>query len=179
MPFREHQNPCGISITVKSIKDVMGSKSMKYQYPLQKSVEVKITQPTGEYSHENFPESKYAVDFLADVDTPVLAARDGMVWKIKNDSNKWGLDKNLANEVNFVAIDHGDDTYAEYLHLGKNRVIVEEGQKVKTGDILGYTGLSGVMDKPHLHFNVFKIDNGKSVSICVDMVNKHEKRHGK
>ena len=102
------------------------------------------------------------------METPVLSAREGVVWKIKSDSDTWGLDKNLASEVNFVAIDHGDGTYAEYLHLGKDRVIVEKGQKVKAGDLLGYTGLSGVMDKPHLHFNVFKIENWKSVSIPVE-----------
>lgn len=144
---------------------------MKYQYPLQKSVKIKITQPTDEYSHENFPESKYAIDFLVDVDTSILAARDGVVWKTKGDSDKWGLDKNLANEANFVAIDHGDGTYAEYLHLGKNRVLVKEEQRVEAGDMLGYTGLSGVMDKPHLHFNVFKIVDGMAVSIPIEFDN--------
>ena len=38
---------------------------MKYQYPLPKNIEIKITSPTGEYAHENFPESMYAVDFLS------------------------------------------------------------------------------------------------------------------
>ena len=142
----------------------MGRKSMKYQHPLPKNIEIKTAKPSGEYAHENFPESKYAIDFLVDVGTPVLAARDGTVWKVKADSDKWGLDKNLAQEVNFVAIDHGDGTYAEYLHLGKDKIEVREGQKVKMGDLLGYIGLSGVMDKPHLHFNVFKIKSGKGVS---------------
>lgn len=146
----------------------MGHEDMKYRYPLAKNIEIKTAKPTGEYAHENFPEIKYAVDFLAEIGTPVLATRDGIVWKIKSDSDKWGLDKDLSQEVNFVAIDHGDGTYAEYLHLGKDKVVVERGQKVKVGDLLGYTGLSGCMDEPHLHFNVFKIENGKGTSIPVE-----------
>jgi len=141
---------------------------MKYKYPLPENIEIKMVQPTGEYAHENFIESRYAIDFLIDVGTPVLAARDGKVFKIKTDSDRWGLDKSLANEVNFVAIDHGDGTYAEYLHLRKDRVMVKEGQQVKEGDLLGYTGLSGCMDAPHLHFNLFKVENGKGISIPVE-----------
>lgn len=73
-----------------------------------------------------------------------------------------------ALEVNFVAINHGDGTYAEYLHLGKDKVGVKKGQNIKAGDLLGYTGYSGVMDIPHLHFNVFKIGNGKGISIPIE-----------
>lgn len=136
-----------------------------YRIPFPETVEMKIVRPTGKYAHENFPESRYALDFLLDVDIPILAARSGKVIKTKSDSDKWGLDAKLANEVNYVAIDHGDGTYAEYLHLGKNRVEVREGQDVETGDLLGYSGLSGCMSHPHFHFNVFKIEDGKGVSI--------------
>jgi len=141
---------------------------MKYQYPLPKNVEIKIAHPTGEYAHENFSESKYAIDFLVDVGTPVIAVRGGVVWRTKNDSVTWGLDKNLASEVNFVSVDHGDGIYAEYLHLGKDKVAVKEGKQVKKGDLLGYTGLSGCMDVPHLHFNLFRVEDGKGISIPVE-----------
>ncbi len=144
---------------------------MKYNYPLPKNIKIEIAHPVGDYAHENFIESKYAVDFLVDIGTLVLAARDGKVLKIKDDSDKWGLDRNLAQEVNFVIIDHGDRTYSEYLHLGKNKVLVKEGQQVKIGNLLGYTGLSGCMDTPHLHFNLFRVENGKGVSTPVEWNN--------
>lgn len=144
------------------------SSSMKYKYPLPEGVEIRTSQPKGEYAHENFPESRYAVDFLVDIGTPVVAARSGIVLMIKSDSDKWGLDKSLSGEVNFVGIDHGDGSYAEYLHLGKDKVIVRVGDKVNQGDVLGYTGLSGVMDVPHLHFNLFKIEEGEGYSIPVE-----------
>lgn len=140
-----------------------------YKYPFPKHIERKPTQPKGIYAHANYPESKYAIDFLIPIDTPILAARKGIVWKIKDDSNEYGLDPAYATKVNFVAIDHGDGSYAEYVHLKHKGVIVEVGQKVEIGDILGYSGLSGSMDLPHLHFNVFKIANEKGVSIPFEL----------
>lgn len=138
---------------------------MKYRFPFPKNIKINIAYPTGEYAHENFPESKYAVDFLVEIGTKVIAAKMGVVVGIKSDSDEWGLDKNLVDNTNFVVINHKDGTYAEYLHLGKGKVEVQKGDKVETGDLLGYTGYSGVMDLPHLHFNVFKIKDKKGISI--------------
>ena len=145
---------------------------MLYQLPFPDNIEQKTSRPSGIYAHENFPESKYAVDFLIDVGTPILAARSGCIWKVKEDSDKWGLNPQFASKANFVAIDHEDGTYAEYIHLKKNSIVVSVGQDVLTGDLLGYSGLSGCMDFPHLHFNVFKIENGKGVSIPFDFSEK-------
>jgi len=144
------------------------NKEIKYKLPFSDKLEKKIASPKGKYAHENFIESKYAIDFLLDIGTPILSARDGVVIKIKQDSDKYGLDEKLTKEVNFVLIKHTDESYAEYVHFGKNEVMVESGQNVKEGELLGYTGLSGVMDVPHLHFNVFKIVNHKPVSIRVN-----------
>jgi murein DD-endopeptidase MepM/ murein hydrolase activator NlpD len=138
-----------------------------YRLPFPDYVIERRAQPTGIYAHEQFPESRYAIDFLLNVDTPILAARGGKVIKIKYDSDRWGLNIQCANEVNYVAIDHGDGTYAEYLHLGKDRVKVQVGQNVEAGELLGYSGLSGCMSAPHLHLNVFKIEDRKAVSIPI------------
>ncbi|MBI2136363.1 hypothetical protein HYU06_04785 [Candidatus Woesearchaeota archaeon] len=79
-----------------------------YELPFPEDVEKKIGKPTGKYAHENFPESRYAVDFLLDVDTPILAARGGKVTQVKSDSDKWGLDSKFIDEANYVGICHGD-----------------------------------------------------------------------
>lgn len=140
----------------------------EYRLPFPETVEKRVVRPTGDYAHENFPESRYAIDFLLDVNTPILAARGGRVIQTKSDSDKWGLDAKLANEANYVAIDHGDGTCAEYIHLGKDNIVVQTGEDVRTGDLLGYSGLSDCMSHPHLHFNAFKIEDGKGVSIPVE-----------
>jgi len=152
-----------------------------YSKPFPDSIQIKVARPTGLYAHENFPESRHAIDFLVDVGTLTSASRDGRVFKIKQDSDKHFTPKDLqdvtieqviqlANEyTNFVCIQHEDGTYAEYLHLGKDGVVVEEGQEVKEGGLLGYTGWSGVMDKPVLHFNVFRVEDGKAISIPTNL----------
>ena len=142
----------------------------KYQLPFPKSVKFKIAKPKGDYAHENFPEIKYAIDFVVPVDTPVLAIKSGKVTNLGDDSNEWGLDFNkYADKANFVEIEHKDGTFAEYLHLGKDKVKVKIGDKVKASDLIAYTGLSGLMDGPHLHLNVFRARNGKTISIPIEL----------
>ncbi len=139
-----------------------------YNLPFPSNVQKRVGRPTGEYAHENFPECRYAVDFIMETETPILATRSGKVFRIKSDSDIWGLDKELANEANYVCIQHDDDIYSEYVHLKKDSVPLLEGQEVSQGDIIGFTGLSGCMSTPHLHFNVFKIEDGQAISIPVD-----------
>ncbi len=148
-----------------------------YTLPFSDSIELRIAQPTGKYAHENFPESRYAIDFLLEQGTSILAARGGKVIKVKSDSEVHFKPEDLRDKTidqivdlanrytNLIGIQHDDGTYAEYLHLSKNGVVVKEGQEIKRGDLLGYTGWSGIMDKPHLHFNVFMVKDGKAISI--------------
>lgn len=142
--------------------------SVTYRKPFPDTIKTKVASPKGAaYAHESYPESKFAIDFLMDVDSPVLAARGGIVIAVKDDSDEWGIDLSFAQSANYVGINHGDGTYAEYLHLGKEKVVVKKGQNIAQGQLLGYTGLSGCMDLPHLHFNLFRVENGKGISIPV------------
>jgi len=56
--------------------------------------------------------------------------------------------------ANKVFIDHADGTQTRYLHLKKDSVIVEEGDHVRCGQMLGLTGSSGISSGPHVHFEV-------------------------
>jgi murein DD-endopeptidase MepM/ murein hydrolase activator NlpD len=143
-----------------------------YKYPFPENIEAKPVQPTGIYTHGNYPESKYAIDFLLPEGTSILAAREGKVMKTKDDSNEYGLNPIYATKANYVAIEHNDGTYAEYVHLKHKGVTVQQGQVVQAGEIIGYSGLSGCMDVSHLHFNVFKIEDGKGISIPFEFLKK-------
>ena len=152
-----------------------------YNRPFPDSIEVKVSRPTGTYAHENFPESKYAIDFLLEQGTSILAARGGKIIKVKSDSDKYFRPEDLRDKTldeivqlantctNYVGIQHDDGTYTEYWHLAKDGVAVKEGQEVKQGDLLGYTGWSGIMDAPGLHFNAFMIKDGKAISIPTNL----------
>ncbi len=152
----------------KSTRSVMENKKRKLRLPFAGDIEVKIGHPEGEYAHENFLESKYAVDFFLDVHTAIFAVDDGLVIEMKKNFDEYGIDKKFAERANFVVLKHKNGTYSEYVHLGKDKVVVTEGQDVKKGDLVGYTGMSGCMDLPHLHFNLAIVENGKAFSIPVE-----------
>ena len=147
---------------------IINYMQVKYKLPFPKGVKKRIAKPKGIYAHQNFIESYYAIDFLMPVDTPILAARGGKVVRVKDDSDKWGVGTQYVDKVNYVVVKHSDGTFAEYLHFGKNQIVVKRGDKIKTGGLLGYSGLSGCLDRPHLHFNIFKIKSGKAISIKVE-----------
>ena len=62
----------------------------------------------------------------------------------------------LVDELFFsgksVVVDHGRGLYTMYFHL--SRIDVEEGQRVKKGEILGLAGSTGRSTGPHLHWGV-------------------------
>jgi len=51
-----------------------------------------------------------------------------------------------------ILIDHGMGLFSMYSHL--SRFVVEAGQMVKKGDIIGYSGETGMAAGDHLHFSM-------------------------
>ena len=51
-----------------------------------------------------------------------------------------------------VWIDHGGHVLTVYAHL--SRLLVETGQRVESGQIIGLSGATGDVTAPHLHFEV-------------------------
>ncbi|MFD9052482.1 peptidoglycan DD-metalloendopeptidase family protein [Streptomyces zaomyceticus] len=51
-----------------------------------------------------------------------------------------------------VVIRHGDGKYSQYAHLSS--LIVMDGQKVMGSDLIGYSGATGNVSGPHLHFEI-------------------------
>lgn len=93
-----------------------------------------------------------AYDFVMDIGTPILASRAGTVLFVEES----GIDFQHPN--NLVIIEHGDNTFAQYMHLTKDGAFVKQGDEVKQGDLLGYSGATGLAGYPHLHFIVVKDD---------------------
>ena len=122
-----------------------------YGYPFEKTERYKVSQgPYGNFSHSKM----FAYDFSTPVGTPICAARDGIIALVKDDSSTGGPDKKYVDDANFISIYHQDGTLAYYYHLEKGGVAVKEGQFVKQGQIIGYSGNTGFSNGPHLHFEI-------------------------
>ncbi|HVR81778.1 MAG TPA: M23 family metallopeptidase [Luteimonas sp.] len=108
----------------------------------------------GSFSHSD-PQNRYAVDFGADIGTPVIAARDGVVMQVESDFDKAGLNlEKYGGRANFVRIVHDDGTMGLYAHLKPEGVLVRVGQRVHAGQQIGLSGNTGFTTGPHLHFAV-------------------------
>ena len=56
--------------------------------------------------------------------------------------------------ANYVTIGHDDGSQAVYVHLQMNGALVELGDWVTTGEVIGLSGNTGFSTGPHLHFKV-------------------------
>jgi murein DD-endopeptidase MepM/ murein hydrolase activator NlpD len=99
-------------------------------------------------SHRNWEE--FAYDFAMPVGSNVCAARGGTVVNVDVEHDGNGLDA----ENNFLEIDHGDGTFAWYLHLRQGGNYVAPGRHVRQGEPIAASGNVGRSMLPHLHFQV-------------------------
>ena len=139
-------------------KDAKHDDSYRYRLPYALNETYRVSQGyNGTQTHKG--RSKYAIDFAMPEGSAVHAAREGVVVKVKSDSNRGGYDKRFARFGNFVTIAHSDGTMATYYHLKQDGVIVRVGEQVTRGQKIGYSGNTGYSSGPHLHFAVFKAKN--------------------
>ncbi|HLK58385.1 MAG TPA: M23 family metallopeptidase, partial [Chthonomonadaceae bacterium] len=64
------------------------------------------------------------------------------------------------NDCNYVVVKHEDGTFAEYLHLKKDGVLVHLGDRVTPDQPIALSGNSGYSTEPHLHVSVFSVVDG-------------------
>ena len=100
--------------------------------------------------------------FAMDEDSPVLAARAGVVVEAEKRYSGQGMSDEFFRRVNRVLIRHSDGTLGAYYHLRPGGVSVAVGDRVETGDLLGFSGQTGHTTSPQLAFCVFKARDGNS-----------------
>lgn len=98
----------------------------------------------------------HGVEFMNSEGVPVLAAADGKVVVAGTDHiNIYGLGTDFYGHLVIIEhqlVNYKVPVYTLYGHL--SQVMVEEGQTVKTGDVIGSVGKSGRAMGMHLHFEV-------------------------
>jgi murein DD-endopeptidase MepM/ murein hydrolase activator NlpD len=86
----------------------------------------------------------YGVDYGAPVGTPVQVTGNGVVVSA-------GWDRGGGN---VVRVRHGNDYETAYLHLSRFASGIRRGARVRQGDIIAYTGATGLASGPHLDYRV-------------------------
>lgn len=90
------------------------------------------------------------MDFVADYGTPVMATADGKVILTEEKTTGYGKQ---------IMLEHDSVYVSRYAQLSE--ILVEEGEFVKRGTIIGKVGSSGFSTGPHLHYEIK--ENGKHV----------------
>lgn len=101
------------------------------------------------------------VDFAAPEGTPVYATSDGFV--VEKD-RRYGYG-------NIIRLRHDSRIETIYAHLSRFALGIQEGIRVKQGEVIGYVGSTGQATGPHLHYEVLfdgrQVDpNGVSLPPC-------------
>lgn len=110
----------------------------------------------GKFSHKE----RAALDFKMKRGTKILAARDGVVTRVKEDGSRGGTKRKYRSEGNNVIITHTDNSRAGYWHLQKDGALVKVGDTVKKGQVIALSGNTGYTAFPHLHFIVWTSRGG-------------------
>ena len=89
------------------------------------------------------------IDFGAAIGSELIAPLEGIVRGLGNTDDKRGC----YSLGRWLVIDHPNGLSTIYGHLSRIRVSV--GDSVKRGEIIGYTGNTGISTGPHLDFRVY------------------------
>jgi murein DD-endopeptidase MepM/ murein hydrolase activator NlpD len=105
-----------------------------------------ITSKFGYRTHPTLKTQEFhrGSDLKAPMDTPIYATADAIV--------EWSGEHKRSGYGNLIILDHSFGFRTYFGHL--NKVVVKSGQFVKRGDLIGYTGNSGMSNGPHLHYEV-------------------------
>ena len=134
-----------------------------YRLPWADGLSFVFTQVPGGRITSHFTKATlYAVDIAMPEGVPIVAARGGTVEAVEARYGASPDEEPLTYEGNFVRVRHADGTAASYAHLQYRGVAVNVGETVEAGRLLGYSGGSGDVEKPHLHFSVTRTEKNSA-----------------
>ena len=132
-----------------------GAEEVLYRLPWSEGLSFMFTQVSdGRITTHITKATLHAVDIAMPEGIAVLAARAGIVEALEAHLGTGGDDGPLTYEGNFVRVRHADGTAATYAHLKYQGIAVAVGERIGVAQLLGYSGASGDVVAPHLHFVV-------------------------
>jgi len=105
-----------------------------------------ITSKFGYRQHPTLKRKEFhrGLDMKAKMKTPVYATADGIV--------EWAGFHKKSGFGNLVILQHNYGFRTYFGHL--NKVVIKSGKFVRKGDLIAYTGNSGMSSGPHLHYEI-------------------------
>ncbi len=140
------------------------AKDRLLQLPLENNV---VSSRFGDRLHPIYKRKIYhkGVDLVAPINTKITSAGNGTVEYI---GQKGGYGK-------YIKIKHNESYSTAYAHLNKFEKSLEVGSRVKLGQVIGYSGNTGNVTGPHLHYEV--IFNGVPVNPIIVHNNIEKMQH--
>lgn len=135
--------------TVGAIQDYLQSQKNFYlATPRGWPVDGKITSDYGRRINPQtgLMEFHRAIDIAVPDGTPIITTADGVV-----SFSGWS-----GGGGNVIVIEHGFGYSTYYAHNRQN--LVQIGQQVKRGDVIGYAGRTGNATGSHVHYEIWKGD---------------------
>ena len=139
-------------------------KIFGYKPPEEWIVPCEYTRITSPFGYREHPVTgkwggHTGIDMAAPKNTPIYASRSGVVVFA-------GWDSSGGGGGNYVSIEHENGFKSQYMHM--TEFVVEKGQHVRQGQLIGYVGDTGVTTGYHLHFTIRKYDSETKEWIPVD-----------
>ncbi|MEE4161901.1 MAG: M23 family metallopeptidase [Woeseiaceae bacterium] len=136
-------------------KDAEHDDDHVYSLPYAPGRSYRVLQGYGSrFSHKGLEE--FAVDFDMPEGTPVHAARGGIVARVEESNTRGCWEDGCGRYANYVVVLHNDGTTGEYYHLKEGGALVNVGDSVAQGQMIGLSGNTGHTTMPHLHFAVYR-----------------------
>jgi len=139
------QNAAAIAVSAGGLRLIPGTSFADSSYtPSMWPVLGHITDGFGERLDPFSGEGAFhtGVDVASDYGAPVHATADGIVT----------IAQNHAGYGRLVVVDHGFGITTWYAHLSSISAV--SGTRIKRGEVVGYTGISGRSTGPHVHYEV-------------------------
>jgi len=112
----------------------------KFRFPIENPT---VTDPYGYLRQTgSYLIPHKGTDFKATEGTPVVAINRGIT----------RLARAFLVYGKTIVVDHGLGLFTFYMHLSK--IKVNEGELVKPGQLIGFSGKTGYAENPHLHISV-------------------------
>jgi len=149
----------------------------RVELPFLRNKEYKLIQGYNSNPTHNTDWSRYALDFGLAIGDTICAATPGYVVGVVEDYKYGGEGREWKNFGNFITIyDISSGLYTQYAHLKYKGSLVNVGDEVEAGQIIGLAGMTGRTNIEHLHFNCLKPVNSQDglISIPMDSIGRYK-----